>query len=929
MYKISDNTRDNTIIIPITEKYEPIKIILKSDNTKVIFEPEEISIKGIDVNIDNTYNDKLLYPDKKIYGNTVVKADYWVCSGISSQANPSPSVLNPSPITPYISAGTYKMTHGGKTYEIQLPDMHGFACDDTAYKDTLTVDFLRGKYELHKKAGSYAMPTNVNFNGEGNWNNGIKRVVFGASPPKKYGEKTIGYCAYAQVMGTWGSAAGHIYPNKSFNGLYWFPDTVELGISDGATFSDGNSRLHEVLGGLSKAERTVIYALSSETVTSGNITEVESSTAPELPLTEMDWTEPSMDYPGLITPSGDIAVTSGNAVKLPPMYRTKSTTQGNVIIDNQAYISDYVTLRKVDNTVRVILMHHTNKYTMTGEETIGTNDTFGYYFNTNVLPHSMLVGRSLDGICSHLKTIFAQGQGVIFGKNNPAVYFSGTGFSTPEEFKSCLAAQYAAGTPVEIVYTVATPWEEDITDTPEGQSILAARTKPLHTHIYSPSDVKPYLDISILRFQDQWLDDILGLQVDYANRKFERLEGAVGKTAGSDFDKYKMYGGRRRCNVSDDGTIVAYYGDDNYTEDGSNGQVMVYQPAFYYKVVPLVYNLNTQSNIGYHLHKANYYISAKPKTGFKLHPAFYNENGNPVDYILMSAYEGSMYDVSTQSYVDDSIVKTNYEDGDLLCSISGKKPISSVNPSLTISKFELMSNNRGEGWHLETIKSISANQLLMIIEFGIMNMQIGIGYGIVNGDVYIGNINSSCLTGSTAALGNTTGQAISTICSVKGIEKIYTEEGKVSITYRGVENPWGNIGKLMNGINIYGDGTMGGGQPYIANNFAFNYSNNFDNYEETGFTLPNKNNDYIKAMGYGKEKFDWLFIPSEATSSISSSIVGDCSYILPNNNNNNRLSIYGGNSNISSCGGAFYYNFYYPITYTRGFVGGRLMYVPK
>jgi hypothetical protein len=43
-----------------------------------------------------------------------------------------------------------------------------------------------------------------------------------------------------------------------------------------------------------------------------------------------------------------------------------------------------------------------------------------------------------------------------------------------------------------------------------------------------------------------------------------------------------MYGGRMRCNVTDDGTITAFYGDSNYADDGSNGQVMVYQPKFYY-----------------------------------------------------------------------------------------------------------------------------------------------------------------------------------------------------------------------------------------------------------------------------------------------------------------------------------------------------------
>jgi hypothetical protein len=74
----------------------------------------------------------------------------------------------------------------------------------------------------------------------------------------------------------------------------------------------------------------------------------------------------------------------------------------------------------------------------------------------------------------------------------------------------------------------------------------------------------------------------IGLLIDYDNKNFERVYGAANLVAGSNFNKYPMYGGRMRCNVADDGTINAFYGDENYIEDGSNGQVMIYQPKFYY-----------------------------------------------------------------------------------------------------------------------------------------------------------------------------------------------------------------------------------------------------------------------------------------------------------------------------------------------------------
>ena len=421
-------------------------------------------------------------------------------------------------------------------------------------------------------------------------------------------------------------------------------------------------------------------------------------------------------------------------------------------------------------------------------------------------------------------------------------------------------------------------------------------------------------------------EDIVGVCVDYENKTFTQLAGAVNLSQGADFNKFTMYGGRRRCNVLDDGTITAYYGDEGYKEDGSNGQVMVFQPAFYYKVVPLKLEKNTDSGIGYHLRKANYYVSSKPKTGFKLHPAFYDENGNPVNYILFSADEGSMYDVSAKHYVNDNVDESiTYEDGDLLCSVAGKKPISGLRKGIgTKSNLELMAQNRGAGWHLETIKAISANQLLMMIEVGMMNSQTGIGQGVVS---ITGNTayNCSSLTGSTADLGNGTGQAKETVNEIGGTETIYNVNGKVSVTYRGVENPWGNISKHINGINIWGDGTMGGGQPYVADDFNFSESKKTDNYKPVGFTFPNKSG-YISALGYGGENYDWLLMPSEigGTSALP---VGDYIYVT-SNLNGYRIVQQGGGCRSGDYAGGFYQIANGTVGDRSRGAGGRLLYVP-
>lgn len=421
-------------------------------------------------------------------------------------------------------------------------------------------------------------------------------------------------------------------------------------------------------------------------------------------------------------------------------------------------------------------------------------------------------------------------------------------------------------------------------------------------------------------------EDIAGLCVDYENKTFKRLAGAVGLSQGSDFNKFTMYGGRKRCNVLDDGTIVAYYGDEGYTEDGSNGQVMVFQPKFYYKVVPLKLEKNNDSSIGYHLRKVNYYVSSKPKTGFKLHPAFYDENGNAINYILFSADEGSMYDVSAKAYVNDNVDESiTYEDGDLLCSVAGKKPISGLRQGLgTRSVFESMAQNRGAGWHLETIKATGANQLLMMIELAMMNSQTGIGQGVVS-IADNASYNCSSLTGSTADLGNGTGMATETINEKGGIQTTETANGKVAVTYRGVENPWGNIRKHIQGINIWGDGSMSGGQPCVANNFAFNDLTHSDKYEPVGFTLANSSG-FINAMGYGSEKYDWLLMPSEigGTSALP---VGDFLYATQNLNGYH-ATLLGDSWATGNNSGVFCWHCTYGTSGRfRGF-GGRLLYVP-
>lgn len=416
-------------------------------------------------------------------------------------------------------------------------------------------------------------------------------------------------------------------------------------------------------------------------------------------------------------------------------------------------------------------------------------------------------------------------------------------------------------------------------------------------------------------------DDILGLQVDYKNKTFTRIAGAVNLTAGADFDKFKMYGGRKRCNVSDDGTITAYYGDDNYAEDGSNGQVMVYQPKFYYLVCPVVYD-PIDTGIGYHLRKANYYVSEKARAGFRLHPAFYDANGNELDYILIGAYEGSIYDTSESAYLllDEQVMTVGE---DKFCSIAGVKPASGLTQNLTRPNIETMAQNRGSNWHLENSKIASMEQLLCMIEMGTMNFQTAIGQGVVSISDN-SSYNCASLTGSTASLGNGTGRATETINEKGGVQTTETADGKTSVSYRGVENDWGNIWKFIIDPNIWGNGAMGGGEPFYCDDFNFAENKKTDNYKGAGFTVTNAGG-YISAMGYSTA-CDWLFMASECLGN-SSLPVGDYHWVTQNLNGY-RIALLGGRWAYGGYAGGFSWTLNASVGYRTRNIGGRLVYVP-
>lgn len=299
------------------------------------------------------------------------------------------------------------------------------------------------------------------------------------------------------------------------------------------------------------------------------------------------------------------------------------------------------------------------------------------------------------------------------------------------------------------------------------------------------------------------------------------------------------------------------------------------------------------------------------------------EDGLEVDYILIGAYEASIYDTSASAYLKQDEQVADF-DKDLLCSIANVKPCSGIAQNLTSANVEKLAKNRGKGWHSTSIKDVSMEQLLMIIELGTMNTQNGINKGVVSitdNTLY----NCAVHTGSTSSLGNATGRATSSI-GYKGADRTeYTGENQTSISFRGVENFWGNIRKLVEGLRFWGNTHCLGGQPYVCKDFNYTENKISDNYEAVGLTLPNSNG-WIKAIGYDKN-FDWLFIPSKVGGN-SSKPIGDTLYSLSNSNSYRGYMTSGSWNYGDTCGGFTLSGNSVPGEHNR-ICGSRLVYIPN
>lgn len=413
--------------------------------------------------------------------------------------------------------------------------------------------------------------------------------------------------------------------------------------------------------------------------------------------------------------------------------------------------------------------------------------------------------------------------------------------------------------------------------------------------------------------------DIYGVEVDWKNNKFTRLNASIGKTGGVDHDGIAPWN-RRRCIMTDAGEVIAYYGDAGYTETGkltqaitigsktwqvgTNVQVMVEQNQFFYRMVPLEME-PVADGLGFKVRKARYYISATPKAGFKLFPAFIR-NGVEKKKIYEGAYKAGLVNGS-DIYISDDSDRVDEWNNWRFGSVANIKPASGLVNALTRANSRKVASKRGTGFQQADILTSTMTIWLFLVEYATLDAQTVIGKGRcdITDD---GATNMSCHTGGTSTIGNGTGRAT-------GVD------GEVSISYRGKEDPFGNIWEFVDGINIEAKGK----------NVAYWADHGFADdtaaapYQSTGFTIT-KQNGYISAFGWSEE-CDFLFLPAEAIGD-SAKPVGDYTWVNPDYNGW-FIALLGGDWYAGLYCGLCCWNLRNASSVRYRYVGSRLVYIPQ
>jgi hypothetical protein len=255
-----------------------------------------------------------------------------------------------------------------------------------------------------------------------------------------------------------------------------------------------------------------------------------------------------------------------------------------------------------------------------------------------------------------------------------------------------------------------------------------------------------------------------------------------------------IHGKMKRCVVDASG-VVQYYldpTDSTLKEDGtaaniggSDGNVMVEIPKFWYR-----HTLDGTEN--------TWEVADGPVDGFVVHPAFIKA-GVEVDYRYIGVYDACVFDDSASAYIAGLNLDSNSSNvdtaADKLASVSGIYPM----VGLSRNQNRLLAANNGTGWHQLDFALYSAIQMLYLVEYADFNSQGNLGAGNTNGGYFASSADQNDSPHTIAGASNSLGNASTDTTTGAGVS---AKPGTSFMSYRGIENWYGNCWTWADGINV-------------------------------------------------------------------------------------------------------------------------------
>jgi hypothetical protein len=389
-------------------------------------------------------------------------------------------------------------------------------------------------------------------------------------------------------------------------------------------------------------------------------------------------------------------------------------------------------------------------------------------------------------------------------------------------------------------------------------------------------------------------------EVIYPVASFSWNSALASPAAAFDADEGRLINAHRnmrRCLLQDNGTVNYYLDPTDSTKkaDGTNsvltgadGMVMVEIPKFYVRR-QVAGTITTWS------------VSDTALPGFVVHPAF-NKDGVEVSHRYYSAYDACAFDVTGSVYIsglnrDNAVSNTPNVDatattGDKLASVSGIYPM----VGLTRAQFRTIAANRGSGWRQLDWTLFSAVQVLYLTEYQTFFSQSRLGDGNVNGGYVTqsGDQNDSpnSIAGLTDSIGNASTNGSQASAGAK--------PGTAFMSYRGIENFYGNVNNWADGCIVNPDGSVSANQ---ARMWWTNNSADFSDSVKTNMTEIAVNlttgGDFASAIA----ATDYFFVATSVTGGSASTFITDGYF---GSTSDDRVVFVGGHAYDGAFAGAFF-----------------------